>query len=90
MVEYQAENDDRKGKYRTIKVTGGRKEGGCGVADRQTAIQLNEQILSSDTETLYCIIKTRDADFHHVNVATALCKTLKAHQQSAHYGKEEV
>ncbi len=68
MVEYQAENDHCKGKYRVIKVTGGRKEGGCGYADKQIAIQLNKQILSSDSETLYGIVKTRAADFNHVTV----------------------
>jgi hypothetical protein len=51
MVEYQADNNDRKGKYRAIKVTGGRKEGGSGGADKQIAIQLNKQILSSDSVT---------------------------------------
>ena len=73
MVEYQTEYDDVKGKYRAVKVTGGRKEGG---ADKQIAIQLNKKILSSDTETLCGIIKTRAADFNHVNAATALRKAL--------------
>ena len=77
MVEYQAEYDDSKGKYMAIKVTGGRNEGGCGGAE-QIAIDLNKQILSSDTERLHTIIKTRAADFNHVNVATALRKALEA------------
>ena len=75
MVEYQAEYDDFKGKYRAMKVTGGRKEGGGG-ADKQIAIQLNKKILSSDTETLCGIVKTRAAHFNHVNAATALRKAL--------------
>jgi cold shock CspA family protein len=65
MVEYQAEYDDSKGKYMAIKVTGGRKEGVRRGAE-QIAIDLNKQILSSDTESLYTIIKTRAADFNHV------------------------
>jgi cold shock CspA family protein len=73
MVEYQAEYDDFKCKHRAMKVTGGRKEGG---GDKQIAIQLNKKILSSNTETLCGIIKTRAADFNHVNAATALRKAL--------------
>jgi hypothetical protein len=45
---------------------------------KQIAIDLNKHILSSDTETLCDIIKTRAADFNHVNVATALRKALEA------------
>ena len=75
IVEYEAEYDERKGKYRAIEVTGGRKEGG---ADKQIAIQFNKKILSSDTETLCGIIKTRAADFNHINVATSLRKALEA------------
>ncbi len=42
------------------------------------AIHINKLILSSETETLCCIIKTRAAVFNHVNVATALRKALEA------------
>jgi cold shock CspA family protein len=86
MVEYQAEYDDIKGKYMAIKVTAGRNEGGRGGAE-QIAIDLNKQILSSDTESLYTIIKTRVADFNHVNVVTALRKALEAPR---HLVREEI
>jgi len=48
------------------------------INNKQIAILLNRQILSSDTDTLCGIIKTRAADFNHVNVATALRKALEA------------
>jgi hypothetical protein len=70
---------------------GGRGVGGTGggvgsdfhknkkmISNKQIAIDLNKHILSSDTETLCAIIKTRAADFDHINVATALRKALEA------------
>ena len=56
---------------------GGGTNGGVGsdfhkninqIDNKQVPIHLNEQILSSDTETLCDIIKTRAAYFNHVNV----------------------
>ena len=66
---------------------GGGTDGGLGsdlhknkkrLDNKQIAQKLNEHILSSDTETLCDIIKTRAAEFNHVNVATALRKALEA------------
>jgi len=48
------------------------------IDNKHIAKHLNAQILSSGTETLCDIIKTRAADFNHVNVATALRKALEA------------
>ncbi len=52
------------------------------IDNKQIAKKINELILSSDTETLCDIIKTRAADFDHVNVATALRKALEAPRHS--------
>ena len=76
---------------RLLSGGGGRRGGGTGarvgsdfhktkklINNKQIAIHLNRQILSSDTETLCGIIKARAEDFNHVNVATALRKALEA------------
>ena len=76
---------------RLLSGGGGRGGGGTGgrggsdlhknekrIDNKHIAKHLNAQILSSDTETLCDIIKTRAADFNHVNVATALRKALEA------------
>ena len=52
------------------------------IDSKKVAKNLNKQILISDTETFCDIIKTRAADFDHVNVATALRKALEAPRHS--------
>ena len=90
MVEYQAEYNDRKGKYRAIRVTGGRKEGVCGGVVKQIDtekhtrakrpskrfnIELNQEIMRiTDTKELCDFICKHAAEFNHVNVATAFRK----------------
>ncbi len=90
MVEYQAEYDDRKGKYRDIRVTDGRKEGEYGGfvkqidtekhtrakrPSKQFNIELNQEIMRiTDTKELCDFICKHAAEFNHVNVATAFRK----------------
>ena len=53
------------------------------IDNNQIAKKLNEQIRNSDTETLCDIIKTRAADFNHVNVATAIAQPCAKHLSTA-------
>jgi hypothetical protein len=80
---------------RLLSGGGGRGGGGTGggvgsdlhknkerIDNKQIAKKINELILSSETGTLCDIIKTRAADFDHVNVVTALRKGLEAPRHS--------
>ena len=100
---FRIHQTDRKGKYRAIKVTGGRKESFVGSAQHQSvqhpwsSQNFNAQLSRSsyqrwglaggvdkkiveitDTRELCNFISSNAANFNHVNVATALGKTLKA------------
>ena len=99
MVEYEQEYDDRKGKYRAINVTRGRREeegsdkrrGGGGCAAPRPAekvnIAINKEIMAcNDVQDLCSVIQNRVIEFNHVNVATAFRKLLLTPRHDAARG----